>query len=52
MAQDPLKEGTVTEMGTAARVNGTGKVQRQHFVRTMVVLVGRPVAQVMQQPAD
>jgi len=52
MAQDQLKEGTVTEMGTAASVNGTGKAQRQHFVRTTVVLVGRPVAQVMQQTAD
>jgi len=32
--------------------SGTEKAQRQHFVRTTVVLVGRPVAQVMQQPAD
>ena len=48
----PVKGGMVTEMGTAASVNGTGKAQRQHFVRTTVVLVGRPVAQVMQQTAD
>ena len=50
MAQDQLKEGTVMEMGTATSVNG--KAQQQHFVRTTVVLVGRPVVQVMQQPAN
>jgi hypothetical protein len=40
MARDQLKVETVMEMGTATSGNGTEKAQRQHFVRTTVVLVG------------
>jgi len=39
MAQDLLNEEIVMGMGTAG-VNGTEKVQRQNFVRSVVVLVG------------